>query len=289
MVRGAVRAIAVAALLVGRGLGAERSGRGATTAAPRASGGALGRREGIAIPASGGVRAGLTASGDPEVVEGRGHLKGESPSLNVVGVDERGETVGPAPEPRRGAAAFDGEAPPAGEKLTEVQGGGDVVVDDDARTRVDAAAAAPVPRRDATAPDGEAPSAGEDQAQGVNGGDDDDDVGGDGGGDEDDDDAANEPPTSDALKPAPEPVKEPVMGGCAPPCVDDEEGCPKWAARGECKRNPNHMNRYCARSCGQCTLASEASDAWPAALYEAPRRAGLQTPDYPRDLERALR
>ena len=28
--------------------------------------------------------------------------------------------------------------------------------------------------------------------------------------------------------------------------------CNEWKAKGECKKNPEYMNIYCARSCGKC-------------------------------------
>jgi prolyl 4-hydroxylase len=42
------------------------------------------------------------------------------------------------------------------------------------------------------------------------------------------------------------------------PCVDNNELCPRWAARGECYQNPKYMVGtqdtlgFCRKSCGLC-------------------------------------
>lgn len=35
-------------------------------------------------------------------------------------------------------------------------------------------------------------------------------------------------------------------------CFDDAEGCPDWARKGECERNPEFMRASCRKSCYVC-------------------------------------
>ena len=39
---------------------------------------------------------------------------------------------------------------------------------------------------------------------------------------------------------------------CSNQCADHEEHCTLWKKQGECKKNPEYMNIYCAKSCGVC-------------------------------------
>ena len=42
------------------------------------------------------------------------------------------------------------------------------------------------------------------------------------------------------------------------PCTNDNPYCPKWAAEGECRNNPNFMRTSCSRACGVCPPIDEA-------------------------------
>jgi len=39
----------------------------------------------------------------------------------------------------------------------------------------------------------------------------------------------------------------------APPCVDHHRRCQEWADRGECKKNPRYMLRWCKKACKVCS------------------------------------
>lgn len=52
---------------------------------------------------------------------------------------------------------------------------------------------------------------------------------------------------------------KPSKRGAQGECVDEDEHCPKWAAVGECEKNPVYMvgsensDGFCRKSCGVCS------------------------------------
>lgn len=47
---------------------------------------------------------------------------------------------------------------------------------------------------------------------------------------------------------------------CKNDCADHEIYCNEWKAQGECKKNPEYMNIYCAKSCGKCKAQNACED-----------------------------
>eukprot|EP00112_Aurelia_sp_Birch-Aquarium-sp1_P020054 Seg508.5 transcript_id=Seg508.5/GoldUCD/mRNA.D3Y31 product="putative tyrosinase-like protein tyr-3" protein_id=Seg508.5/GoldUCD/D3Y31 len=80
-----------------------------------------------------------------------------------------------------------------------------------------------------------------------------------------------QPPSGTTLSPQPPSgtTEAPTMApSTAPPptvatptnCVDKNNYCASWAARGECSKNPGYMHVNCAKSCNKCGTTSNCAD-----------------------------